>query len=188
MAEPILKKYMKNTQAESDPTESITDDNIELSKEFLIGLKNNAYHGMFDEDVVDHIDKILELLDLIKFPSVDSHRLRMKVFPLSPADDARQCKDDMLDKKDNWGIDPFEFISRVNSWKKRRIDHILNNKEWKESEYGNPLNTTTDSFFKAHDERNIKERNELRQMKRKGDNKNDEQPFKRVCEAERLKL
>ncbi|GJU29496.1 hypothetical protein Tco_1173085 [Tanacetum coccineum] len=45
---------------------------------------------MFDEDVVDHIDKVLELLDLIKIPRVDSHQLRMKGFPLSLADDARQ--------------------------------------------------------------------------------------------------
>ncbi|GKC10880.1 hypothetical protein Tco_1007662, partial [Tanacetum coccineum] len=107
--------------------------------------KNNAYHGMFDEDVVDHIAKVLELLDLIKIPGVDSHRLRMKVFHLSLADDARQwwinekegkittweelvekffCKfyleshngeDEMLDEGDNWRIDPLEFISRVNS-------------------------------------------------------------------------
>ncbi|GJS28168.1 hypothetical protein Tco_0488788 [Tanacetum coccineum] len=102
---------------------------------------NNAYHRIFDEDVVDHIAKVLEMLDLINIPSVDSHRLRMKVFPLSLADDARQwwindgegkitaweelvkkffCKfypkshdgeDEMLDEGDNWGIDPLEFIS-----------------------------------------------------------------------------
>ncbi|GJW89006.1 hypothetical protein Tco_0164346 [Tanacetum coccineum] len=243
MAEPILKKYMESTQAESNPTEPNTDDdiNIELSKEFLIELKNNAYHRMFDEDVVDHIAKVLELLDLIKIHGVDSHRLRMKVFPLSLADDARQwwinegegkittweelvekffCKfypeshdgeDEMLDEGDNWGIDPLEFISRVNSsfenhmkvdgrtkkvlfhswmngsWNKRRMDNnILNNKEWKESDYGNPLNTATDSFFKAHDEHDIEEGNELRQMKRKEDNKNDEQPNKRVCKAEKF--
>ncbi|GJT62007.1 retrovirus-related pol polyprotein from transposon TNT 1-94 [Tanacetum coccineum] len=91
MAEPILKKYMENAQAESNPTKPNTDDdiNIELSKEFN-ELKNNAHHGIFDEDVVDHIAKVLELLNLIKIPSVDSHRLRMKVFPLSLADDARQ--------------------------------------------------------------------------------------------------
>ncbi|GKD12872.1 hypothetical protein Tco_1197279 [Tanacetum coccineum] len=166
---------------------------------------------MFDEDVVDHIAKVLELLNLIKIPGVDSHQLRMKVFPFSLADNARQwwinkgeekistweelvekffCKlylesyngeDEMLDEGDNQGIDPLEFISRVNSsfenrmkvdgrtkkvlfhswmngsWNKRRMDNsILSNKEWKESDYGNPLNTTTDSFFKAHDERNIK--------------------------------
>ncbi|GKA58683.1 zinc finger, CCHC-type containing protein [Tanacetum coccineum] len=68
----------------------------------------------------------------------------------------------------------------------RRNFNILSNKEWKESDYGNPLNTTTDSFFKGHDERNIKEGNELRQMKCKGDNKNDEQPIKRVCKAEKF--
>ncbi|GKA42077.1 zinc finger, CCHC-type containing protein [Tanacetum coccineum] len=96
---------------------------------------------MFDEDVVDHIAKVLELLDLIKIHGVDSHRLRMKVFPLLLADDARQwwineregkittweelvekffCKfypeshdgeDEMLDEGDNWGIDPLESIS-----------------------------------------------------------------------------
>ncbi|GKB88924.1 hypothetical protein Tco_0961196 [Tanacetum coccineum] len=100
---------------------------------------------MFDEDVVDHIAKVLELLDLMKIPGVDSHRLRMKVFPLSLAEDARQWwinegkgkittweelvekffykfypeshdgEDKMLDEGDNWGIDQLEFISRVNS-------------------------------------------------------------------------
>ncbi|GJX58767.1 hypothetical protein Tco_0290157 [Tanacetum coccineum] len=122
---------------------------------------------MFDEDVVDHIAKVLELLDLIKIPGVDSHRLRMKVFPLSLADDARQ-----------WWINE--------GWNKRRMDNrILSNREWKESDYGNPLNTTTDSFFKAHDERNIKEGNELRQIKRKGDNRNDEKPIKRDLAAKK---
>ncbi|GKD38644.1 hypothetical protein Tco_1258851 [Tanacetum coccineum] len=70
---------------------------------------------------------------------------------------------------------------------KRRMDNsILSNKEWKESDYGNPINTTFDSSFKAHDERNIKKGNELRQMKHKGDNRNNEQPIKRVCKAEKF--
>ncbi|GJY15504.1 hypothetical protein Tco_0385926 [Tanacetum coccineum] len=197
---------------------------------------------MFDEDVVDHIAKVLELLDLIKIPGVDSHRLRMKVFPLSLPDGARQwwinegeekittweelvekffCKfypkshegeDEMLDEGDNWGIDPLEFISRVNSsfenhmkvdgrtkkvlfhswmngsWNKRRLDNnILSNKEWKESDYGDTLDTTTDSFFKTHDKGNIKEGNELKQMKRKGDNRNNEQPIKRVSKSRKFR-
>ncbi|GKA38610.1 hypothetical protein Tco_0731161 [Tanacetum coccineum] len=65
-------------------------------------------------------------------------------------------------------------------------NNILSNKEWK-SDYGNRLNTATSSFFKSHNEHDIKEGNELRQMKRKGDNKNDEQPNKRVCKAEKFK-
>ncbi|GJU84639.1 hypothetical protein Tco_1292185 [Tanacetum coccineum] len=94
------------------------------------------YLSSFVQDVV----KVLELLDLIKIPGVDSHQLRMKVFPLLVADDAGQwwindgggkittweelvekffCKfypeshngeDEMLDEGDNWGIDPLEFI------------------------------------------------------------------------------
>ncbi|GJZ04664.1 hypothetical protein Tco_0537939 [Tanacetum coccineum] len=104
-------------------------------------LRKNAYHGWIDKDVVNHIAKVLEMIDLIYIPGVDFHQLRMKVFPLSLADEARQwwinegegkitiweelvekffCKfypesydgeDEMLDEGDNWGIDPLEFIS-----------------------------------------------------------------------------
>nr|GEY17120.1 hypothetical protein [Tanacetum cinerariifolium] len=73
------------------------------------------------------------------------------------------------------------------SWNKRRMDNnILSNKEWKKSDYGNRLSTATSSFFKAHDEHDIEEGNNLGQMKRKEDNKNDEQPNKRVCKAEKF--
>nr|GEY13256.1 hypothetical protein [Tanacetum cinerariifolium] len=64
--------------------------NIELNEEFLMDLRSNAYYRMFDEDVVDHIAKALEIFDLIKIPNVDTHRLCMKVFPLSLANDAKQ--------------------------------------------------------------------------------------------------
>ncbi|GKF22978.1 hypothetical protein Tco_0075300 [Tanacetum coccineum] len=92
MTELIFKECMEKAQAESSLAKPNSNDdmNIELSKEFLMELQSNAYHGMFDEDVVDYIAKVLEILDLIKIPNVDSHQLCMKVFPLSPADDARQ--------------------------------------------------------------------------------------------------
>ncbi|GJY61258.1 hypothetical protein Tco_0461915 [Tanacetum coccineum] len=67
-------------------------------------------------------------------------------------------------------------------------NNILNNKEWRESDYGNPLNTATDSFFKAHEEHHIEEGNELRQKKRKEDTKNDEQPNKRDLAAKKLTM
>ncbi|GJX18974.1 hypothetical protein Tco_0221651 [Tanacetum coccineum] len=82
------------------------------------------------------------------------------------------------------------FYSWINgSWNKRRMDNsILSNKECKESDYGNPFNTATDSFFKTHDKHDIKEGNELRQMKRKENNKNDEKPNKRVCKAKKFEV
>ncbi|GJX00666.1 retrovirus-related pol polyprotein from transposon TNT 1-94 [Tanacetum coccineum] len=138
---------MEKAQTESSLAKPNTDDdmNIELNKEFLMELRSNAYYGTFDEYVDDHIAKVLEMLDLIKIPNVDSHRLCMKVFPLSLADDARQWwidkedgkittwkelvekffrkfyplsrdgEDEILDEGDNWGLDPVEFISWVNS-------------------------------------------------------------------------
>ncbi|GKF32279.1 hypothetical protein Tco_0102077 [Tanacetum coccineum] len=83
---------MEKAQTKSSLAKPNTDDdmNIERSEEFLMELRSNAYYGTFDEDVVDHIAKVIEMLDLIKIPNVDSHRLHMKVFPLSLADDARQ--------------------------------------------------------------------------------------------------
>ncbi|GJS46525.1 hypothetical protein Tco_0596646 [Tanacetum coccineum] len=152
---------------------------------------------MFDEDVVDHIAKVLELHDLIKIPGVDSHQLRMKVFPLLLADDARQW---WINKEEGKITSWEELVEKLfckfyleshdgedEIWNKRRMDNsILSNKEWMKSDFGNPLNTATSLFFKAHDEHDVKEGNELRQMKRKEDNKNDEQLNKRVCKAEKF--
>ncbi|GJZ03694.1 hypothetical protein Tco_0536969 [Tanacetum coccineum] len=139
MAEPILNKSMEKAQSESYLSITSNDIKINLSKEFLEELQKNTYHGWIDEDVIDHIAKVLEIVDLIRVPGMDSHQLRMKIFPLSLTDEARQwwidkgegkiavweelvekffCKfypdsydgeDEMLDERDNWGIDPLEF-------------------------------------------------------------------------------
>ncbi|GKF46622.1 hypothetical protein Tco_0136424, partial [Tanacetum coccineum] len=60
------------------------------SMEFLVELRKNIYHGTYNEDVVDHIVKVLKMVDLIHVPGMDSHQLRMKVFPLSLVDDAKE--------------------------------------------------------------------------------------------------
>ncbi|GJT82262.1 zinc finger, RING/FYVE/PHD-type containing protein [Tanacetum coccineum] len=183
-------------------------------------LRSNAYHGTFDEDVIDHIPKVLEMLDLIKIPNVDTHRLRMKVFPLSLADDARQWWIDEGDGKiTTWkelvekifckfyplsrdGED--EMLEEDESWNKEPINDIVSSdEEWEESNYGNPPNTTTESFFRpylgTHDIEKVDKRS---QNRHKGNdskleinilnkapesgNKNNEQPNKRVCKAEKF--
>ncbi|GKF87523.1 hypothetical protein Tco_0258400 [Tanacetum coccineum] len=145
MVELTSEEYIVNAQNKSNLCITSNDINIELSNEFLEELRKNAYYGWIDEDVVNHIAKVLKLIDLIYIPSVDFHQLRMKVFPLSLADDVRQWwineeegkitvweelvekffykfylesyngEEEMLDEGDSWGIDPLEFISRVNS-------------------------------------------------------------------------
>ncbi|GJW41817.1 hypothetical protein Tco_0070616 [Tanacetum coccineum] len=80
-------------------------------------------------------------------------------------------------------------------------DIVSSDEEWEESDYGNPPNTTTYSFFKpylnAQEKDDIEKEDERSQKKRKGnnnilnkapksDNQNNEQPSKRVCKAEKF--
>ncbi|GKA81582.1 hypothetical protein Tco_0788274 [Tanacetum coccineum] len=85
------------------------------------------------------------MVDLIYVDGMDSHQLRMKVFPLLLADNAQKwwmiegdgkitswkelvekffCRfypesydgeDEMLDEGDNWGIDPHDFLSSIHT-------------------------------------------------------------------------
>ncbi|GJT44506.1 hypothetical protein Tco_0953221 [Tanacetum coccineum] len=48
------------------------------------------YHENHYEDVVDRIAKVLKMVDLIYVLGVDSYQLRIKVFPLSLTDDAKE--------------------------------------------------------------------------------------------------
>ncbi|GJX69025.1 hypothetical protein Tco_0304752 [Tanacetum coccineum] len=185
MAEPILSDNMERAPTELNLSITSNDINIELSKEFLVELRKNIYHGTYNEDVVDHIAKVLKMVDLIYVPGVDSHQLRMKVFPLSLADDAKEWwinrKDEMLDERENWGIDPLEFLSNINTSFKyhKKVD----GRTQKESKYENPSNTATDSFFKAYEVRDIEK---LSQTKRKHRNSINELPNKRRCKAEKF--
>ncbi|GJV96129.1 hypothetical protein Tco_1547706 [Tanacetum coccineum] len=90
MAKPILSDNLEKAPTESNLSITNNDLNNELSKEFLLEIRKNIYHGTYNEDVVDHIVKLLKMVDLIYVPGVDSHQLRMKVFPLSLADDAKE--------------------------------------------------------------------------------------------------
>ncbi|GJY03396.1 hypothetical protein Tco_0369336 [Tanacetum coccineum] len=90
MAELISEEYIVNAENELNLSITSNDINIELSNEFLEELRKNAYYGWIDEDVVNRIAMVLEMIDLIYIPGVVSHQLRMKIFPLSLADDARQ--------------------------------------------------------------------------------------------------
>ncbi|GJU69415.1 hypothetical protein Tco_1255674 [Tanacetum coccineum] len=57
MVEPILSNNMEKSPTESNLSITSNDINIELSKEVLVELRKNMYHGIYNEDVVDHIAK-----------------------------------------------------------------------------------------------------------------------------------
>ncbi|GJY80749.1 hypothetical protein Tco_0493500 [Tanacetum coccineum] len=180
MTELILNENTEKAQSESNLSITSNDIKINLSKEFLVELRENMYHGTHYEDVVDHIAKVLKMVDLIYVPDVDSHQLRMKVFPLSFYLESYDGEDEMLDEGENWEIDPLEFLSNINTsfkhhkkvdgrtqkvifhawmngnWNKRYMDNsISSSNDLKESKYENPSNIATDSFFKAYEVRDI---------------------------------
>ncbi|GKA38173.1 hypothetical protein Tco_0730724, partial [Tanacetum coccineum] len=213
MARPILSDNMEKAPTESTLSITSNDINIELSKEFLVELRKNMYHRTYNEDVIDQIVQVLKMGDLIYVPSADSHQLRMKIFPLSLADDAKEwwIKDEMLDKGENWGIDPFEFLSNVNSsfknhkkvdgrtqkvifhpwmngnWNKRYVDNsISSNNVLKESKYENSSSTATNSFFKAYEVRDIEKQSQTKHKYRNTSNSINEQPNNRRCKAEKF--
>ncbi|GJS44285.1 hypothetical protein Tco_0569328 [Tanacetum coccineum] len=155
------------------------------------------------------------MVDLIYVPGVDSHQLRMRVFHLSLADNAKEwwisegdgkittweelveklfCRfypesydreDEMLDEGENWGIDPLDFLSNVNTSFKshKKVDrrtqkvifHSWMNENWNKRYVDN-----------TYDVRDIGKENVQGQMKRKDNDKDDKRPHKKICKTEKF--
>ncbi|GJY40590.1 hypothetical protein Tco_0427860 [Tanacetum coccineum] len=167
MAKPISKNAQEQNPGEPRD-ECIVK--IKLSKELLTELQNNTFSGRSEEDVIEHIDKILEILNLVKIAEGNGNistreELVKKFFPLSCASNY----DKMCDN-DEEGRDPLKFIpwrnskfkdhKKVDEATKRALlftwieigkeegllnDEVSSNEEWEEQEYGNP---SKDSFPK----------------------------------------
>ncbi|GJX94454.1 hypothetical protein Tco_0349040 [Tanacetum coccineum] len=67
----------------------------ELKGKFLDDLHNNAFSGTNGKDAVEHIEHHLKIIDPIKLPNVDHDKLRIVVFPISLAEGARRCGDEI---------------------------------------------------------------------------------------------
>ncbi|GJT00355.1 hypothetical protein Tco_0821524 [Tanacetum coccineum] len=143
MAEPILNEARAEQNLVEPSIES--DMKYELTEELLKELRSNTYSERVEEDVVGHIAKILEILDLIKIDGVDPFQLLMMTLPLSLSKKARKwwmnegngkintweelvnkffskfyllsCASnyDKMCEDDEEGLDPLDFITRRNS-------------------------------------------------------------------------
>ncbi|GKB70801.1 hypothetical protein Tco_0932213 [Tanacetum coccineum] len=202
MAEPILNENMEKAQTKSNLSITSNDIKIELNKELLVELRKNIYHGTYNEDVVDHIAKVLKTVDLINVPGMDSYQLRMKelveTFFYRFYPESYDGEDKILDEGDKWGIDPLEFLSNMNaSFKnhkkvdgrtKKLLFHAWMNGNWNKRRMNDCIlssnNTTTDSFFRSylitHGKSDTEKEDEQSLTKRKYSNTSnpiDEQPY-----------
>ncbi|GKF14290.1 hypothetical protein Tco_0055752 [Tanacetum coccineum] len=80
-----MAKHIPNKAQEQNPSKPKDENNVKIkfSKELLNELHNNTFSERSEEDVIGHIGKVLEILDLVKITDVDPFQIRMKALPLS---------------------------------------------------------------------------------------------------------
>nr|GEV71021.1 hypothetical protein [Tanacetum cinerariifolium] len=116
----MAKIILNEAQAEQNLAEPSIERNVKykLSEELLKELRSNSYSGRVEEDVVGHIAKILEIIDLIKVAGDGKintweelvNKFFSKFYPLSCASNYdKMCADD------EEGHDPLDFITWRNS-------------------------------------------------------------------------
>ncbi|GJX50980.1 retrotransposon ORF1 [Tanacetum coccineum] len=131
--------------------QACNDINIELNKEFLVELRKNIYHGTYNEDVVDQFAK--------GDGKITTWEELIEKFFCRFYTESYDGEDEMLDKGDNWGIDP-------------NVNTLFKNHKKLDGRTKKP-DTATDSFFKSYDIRDIEENNGQGQLKCKDDNWNN---------------
>ncbi|GJT92291.1 hypothetical protein Tco_1081136 [Tanacetum coccineum] len=58
-------------------------DSFELKGQFLKELKENTFSGSDNKDANEHIEKVLEIVDLFHVPNITKDQLMLRVFPIS---------------------------------------------------------------------------------------------------------
>ncbi|GKB97989.1 hypothetical protein Tco_0984126 [Tanacetum coccineum] len=118
-----MAKHIPNKAQEQNPSKPKDENNVKIkfSKELLNELHNNTFSERSEEDVIGHIGKVLEILDLVKITDVDPFQVRMKAFPFSLSKGAKEWWMNKGNRNistyddDEEGHDPLEFIPWRNS-------------------------------------------------------------------------
>nr|GEU95900.1 RNA-directed DNA polymerase, eukaryota [Tanacetum cinerariifolium] len=86
MAE-TMEQYMSKTRSDYGSAiarPKINDkDQFELKGQFLKELRDNTFSGSDHKDVNEHIEKVLEIVDLFHVPNITQDQLMLRVFPMS---------------------------------------------------------------------------------------------------------
>ncbi|GKF15447.1 hypothetical protein Tco_0056909, partial [Tanacetum coccineum] len=86
MAE-TMEQYMSQTRADYGSgiaRPKIEDkDSFELKGQFLKELRDNTFSGSDHEDANEHIEKVLEIVNLFHIPNITIGQVMLKAFPMS---------------------------------------------------------------------------------------------------------
>ncbi|GJR79305.1 zinc finger, CCHC-type containing protein [Tanacetum coccineum] len=82
-----MEQYMSKTRADYGSgvaRPKLKDkDNFELKGQFLKKLRTNTFSGSDHEDVNEHIEKVLEIVDLFHIPNITIDQVMLRAFPMS---------------------------------------------------------------------------------------------------------
>ncbi|GJW34042.1 hypothetical protein Tco_0054074 [Tanacetum coccineum] len=86
MAE-TMEQYMSKTRADYGSgiarPKMEDKDNFELNCQFLKELHDNTFSGSDHEDANEHIEKVLEIVDLFHIPNITIEQVMLRAFPMS---------------------------------------------------------------------------------------------------------
>ncbi|GKC69416.1 hypothetical protein Tco_1115299 [Tanacetum coccineum] len=86
MAE-TMEQYMSKTRADYGSgiaRPKIEDkDSFELKGQFLKELRDNTFSGSDHEDANEHIEKVLEIVDLFHIPNITQDQVMLRAFPMT---------------------------------------------------------------------------------------------------------
>ncbi|GJR75887.1 hypothetical protein Tco_0088252 [Tanacetum coccineum] len=90
-----IEQYMSKTRADYGSEiarPKIEDkDSFELKVKFLKELRDNTFSGSDHEDANEHIEKVLEIVDLFHIPNITQDQVMLRVFPKSLTGAASRC-------------------------------------------------------------------------------------------------
>ncbi|GKE93481.1 hypothetical protein Tco_1574576, partial [Tanacetum coccineum] len=82
-----MEQYMSKTRADyrsEVARPKIEDkDNFELKGQFFMKLRTNTFSGSDHEDANEHIEKVLEIVDLFHIPNITIDQVMLRPFPIS---------------------------------------------------------------------------------------------------------
>ncbi|GJX56956.1 hypothetical protein Tco_0286853 [Tanacetum coccineum] len=83
----IMEQYMSKTRGNYGSgvvRPKINDKtHFELKGQYLKELRENTFSGSEHEDANEHIEKVLEIVDLFHIPEVNQDQVMLRVFPMS---------------------------------------------------------------------------------------------------------
>ncbi|GJZ21362.1 reverse transcriptase domain-containing protein [Tanacetum coccineum] len=82
-----MEQYMSKTRADFGSgvarPKIENNDNFELKGQFLKELRTNTFSGSDHEDANEHIEKVLEIVNLFHIPNITIDQVMLRAFPMS---------------------------------------------------------------------------------------------------------